>query len=359
MKCGIIGLPQVGKTSLFRILTHVAAEPSHRHAPAEHIGVATVRDERLSRLAKLFSPLKVTPATVEYVDVAAIGAETLKETAYLANLRMMDALAHVVRVFASETVPHVKGSLDPRRDIAAVELDLIVSDLGVVENRLAKLEKDRKKGKTAELDREQTLLERAQQWLETEKPLRDAEWTEQEEKELRGFSFLSQKPMLLVLNVGEEHAARMEEMLQSAGLDASRLSPHTQATVICGSLEAELAMMPETEAAEFARSYGLEGSGTERLTRATLDLLDLIVFFTVGEKECRAWPLRRGGTALQAAGVIHSDIEKHFIRAEVVAWDQLLEAGSLAAAKQRGVLRLEGKEYPVQDGEIVHIRHSG
>jgi hypothetical protein len=359
MRCGIIGLPQVGKTSLFRTLTRTAAEDSHRRAEAQHVGVATVPDPRLDRLAKRFQPAKVTRAAFEYVDVAAIGQDTLKETTYLKNLREVDALMHVVRLFAEESVPHVKGGIDPQRDISGVELDLVLSDLGVVENRLARLEKDLKKIKNPTLEREQALLEKARQWLETGKPLREAEWTEQEKRDLRGFAFLSQKPMLIVLNVGEQDAGRMEEVVRSAGFDPEALRPNTLATAVSGKLEAELALMSEAEAAEFSKSYGLAESGTERLTRATFALLGLIVFFTVGEKECRAWSIRRGATAVEAAATIHSDFEKHFIRAEVVPWDQLLEAGSLAAARQKGVLRLEGKDYVVQDGEICHIRHSG
>lgn len=359
MRCGIIGLPQAGKTSIFRVLTHAPQAESHHGKDAQRVGIARVPDKRLDQLVPLFSPKKTVYATVECVDVAPIGEDTLRETAYLAALKQTDALLHVVRVFADETVPHVKSSIDPARDVADVDLELILTDLGVIENRLARIEKDRKKSQNAELAREQELLARAKQVLEENRPLRAEAWTEEEKKRLRGFAFLSEKPMLLVFNVGEDQAARGDEILNDPQLKPLCSRPGTLAVAVCAKLEAELAMLSEAEAADFLASYGLREPGRDRLVRAAHALLGLIVFFTVGEEECRAWSIRRGATAQQAAGVIHSDLEKHFIRAEVIRWDELLEAGSLAAARQKGTLRLEGKDYIVQDGEIVHIRHSG
>ena len=359
MRCGIIGLPQVGKTSIFRVLTHAAAPESHRYGEAQHIGVVEVPDQRLDQLAQLFSPGKITHATVEYVDVAALSQDTLKETAYLTQLRQEDALFHVVRCFTDDAVPHVKGSVEPQRDIRDVELDLLLSDLGVIENRLVKLEKDRKKIQDKELELELALLEKARQWLEGENLLRTASWTDEERKRLRGFALLSEKPMLIVLNLGEEQWSDRERMLQEPALQTLGQRALTQLIAVCGKLEAELAQLPDAEATEFLASYGLTEPGRDRLIRATHEILGLISFLTVSEKECRAWSIPRGSTALQAAGAIHSDLEKHFIRAEVIEWEKLLEAGSLAAARQKGTLRLEGKDYVVQDGEMVHIRHSG
>jgi ribosome-binding ATPase len=356
MKCGIIGLSQAGKTSIFRVLTHAPAAESRQ---AQQLGIARVPDSRLDQLARLYTPKKTTYATVECVDVAAIGKDTLRETAYLTALKQTDALLHVVRTFPDETVPHVKGSVDPVRDISDVDLELILTDLDVIENRLARIEKDRKKLQSPELGREQELLERAKKVLDDNRPLRSEEWTEAERKQLRGFTFLSEKPMLIVFNVGEGEAARGDEMLNHATLKPLWNRPGTLAVAVCAKLEAELAMMSEEEATEFLASYGLKEPGRVRLVRAAHALLGLIVFFTVGEEECRSWNIRRGSTAQQAAGAIHSDLEKHFIRAEVIPWDQLLEAGSMAEARQRATLRLEGKEYIVKDGEIVHIRHSG
>jgi len=359
MKTGIIGLPQVGKTSLFRILTKAKIE-DRGFSRQEHIGVARVPDQRLDKLSDLYSPKKTTYASVEYVDVAAIGQEALKETAFLASLRQVDALIHVLRAFEEESIPHV-GPIDPLRDIKNVEFDLMISDLTQVEKRLERLEKDLKKGRTSELENEQALLIRSKEALEKEQPLRELEMTPEEKKLIRGFMFLSQKPVLYVLNIGE--SATLGDDLAAAvsrfKLDEVAHRPNAGATAICGKVEAELAEMDDEEAAEFLASYGLHESGLVRLIRKSYELLGLISFFTAGEDECRAWTVPVGSKAPQAAGAIHSDLEHHFIRAETIRWDSLLEAGSEAAARSRGTLRLEGKEYIVQDGDVMHIRHSG
>jgi hypothetical protein len=359
MKTGIIGLPQVGKTSLFKILTKAKLE-ERGHSRQEHIGVARVPDERLDKLSALYSPKKTTYAAVEFVDVAAIGQEALKETAFLTSLRNVDALIHVLRAFEDDSIPHV-GPVDPLRDIKNVEFDLMISDLTQVEKRLERLEKDLKKGRTSELEREQALLLRSKEALEKEQPLRELEMTAEEKKLIRGFMFLSQKPVLYVLNIGES-------MTLGADLDAAvsrfRLEDPAQrlnagATAICGKVEAELAEMDDEEAAEFLGSYGLHESGLARLIRKSYELLGLISFFTAGDDECRAWTIPLGSKAPQAAGAIHTDLEHHFIRAETIRWDSLLAAGSEAAARAKGTLRLEGKEYVVRDGDVLNIRHSG
>lgn len=361
MKTGIIGLPQVGKTSLFKILTKAKLEAGGYSNPREaHIGVAKVPDERLDKLAALYNPKKLMHVSVEYVDVAAIGAEALKETAFAASLREVDALAHVVRAFDDPAIAHV-GAIDPLRDIKNVDFDLIVSDLGQVEKRLERLEKDLKKQKTAELEREFELLQRAKTHLETEKPLREMLMSAGDKKRVRGFMFLSEKPILYVLNVSESSdlGRDLEEAVKKYKLQEVAARPNAGATAICGKVEAELADMPDEEAAEFLSSYELKESGLTRLIRKSYELLGLISFFTVGEDECRAWTVERGSRAQNAAGAIHSDLEKHFIRAETIHWDTLLEAGSEAVAKSKGTLRLEGKDYIVQDGDVMHIRHSG
>jgi GTP-binding protein YchF len=361
MKTGIIGLPQVGKTSLFKILTKAKlAERGYSNPREEHIGVARVPDERLDKLSALYSPRKTTYATVEFVDVAAIGQEALKETAFLTSLRNVDALIHVLRAFEDDSIAHV-GPIDPLRDIKNVEFDLMISDLEQVEKRLERLEKDLKKGRTGELEREQALLRRSKEALEKEHPLRELEMTPEEKKLIKGFTFLSQKPILYALNIGE--SATLGDDLESAisrfklGDVAHR--PNAGATAICGKVEAELAEMDEAEAADFLESYGLRESGLVRLIRKSYELQGLISFFTAGEDECRAWTVPAGSKAPQAAGAIHSDLEHHFIRAETIRWDGLLAAGSEAAARALGTLRLEGKDYIVQDGDILHIRHSG
>ena len=359
MKAGIIGLPQVGKTSLFKILTK-AQIAEHVNPREAHIGVAKVPDDRLDRLAAQCNPRKLVHASVEFVDVAAIGQEALKETAFLGNLRNVDALLHVVRAFENDAVPHV-GEIDPLRDIKNVDFDLMVSDLGQIEKRLERLQKDLKKAKTAEIEREHELILRCKGWLETEKPLREMEMTVDDKKRIRGFMFLSEKPMLYVLNISESSqlGKDLEEAAAKFNLTEVASRPNTGATAICGKVEAELAEMSDADAADFLSSYGLTESGLTRLIRKTYELLGLISFFTVGEDECRAWTIERGTKAQQAAGAIHSDLEHHFIRAETIHWDQLLEAGSEANARAKGTLRLEGKEYLVKDGDVMHIRHSG
>lgn len=361
MKTGIIGLPQVGKTSLFRILTKAhLSEHAYSNPREAHVGVAKVPDDRLDRLAAMYSPKKLTHASVEYVDVGAIGQEALKETAYLGHLRTVDALAHVVRAFEDASIPHV-GTIDPLRDIKNVEFDLMVSDLGQIEKRLERVEKDLKKMRTAELEKEFDLLGRAKAHLETERPLRELEMTPEDKKRFRGFMFLSEKPMLYVLNISEstELGKELEEAIAKFKLTEVASRPNSAASAICGKVEAELAEMSDEDAAEFLSSYGLKESGLVRLIRTTYRLLGLISFFTAGEDECRAWTIPVGTRAQQAAGAIHSDLEKHFIRAETIRWDQLLEAGSEANARAKGTLRLEGKDYIVQDGDVMHIRHSG
>ena len=359
MKTGIIGLPQVGKTSLFRILTK-ANLSQHANPREAHVGIAKVPDDRLDRLAALFNPQKLTHASVEYVDVGAIGQEALKESGYIGHLRNVDALAHVLRAFDDPAIPHV-GPIDPLRDLKNVEFDLMVSDLGQIEKRLERVEKDLKKMRSAELEHEFDLLKRAKAHLETEKPLREMEMSPEDKKRLRGFMFLSEKPILYVVNIGEstELGKELSQAVQRHKLEEAASRPNAAATAICGKVEAELAEMSDADAAEFLASYGLQESGLTRLIRTTYHLLGLISFFTAGEDECRAWTIPANTRAQPAAGAIHSDLEKHFIRAETIRWDHLLQEGSEANARAHGKLRLEGKDYIVQDGDVMHIRHSG
>jgi len=358
MKSGIIGLPQVGKTSLFTILTKAHVE-AHGGREA-HIGVAKVPDERLDKLAALYNPRKTIHASVEYADVAAIGQEALKDTAYATALRNVDTLVHVLRAFDDPAVPHV-GAIDPARDARNVEFDLMVNDLGQIEKRMERLVKDLKKIRSPELEKEHELMIKSKEQLERERPLRELELGPEDRKRLRGFMFLSQKPILYVLNVGEsaDLGSELEQAVEKYGMKEIASHPNAGATAICGKVEAELAEMDDASAAEFLSSYKLNESGLVRLIRKTYELMGLISFLTVGEDECRAWTIPRGTRAVEAAGAIHTDLEKHFIRAEVIHWDALLEAGSEANARARGTLRLEGKDYIVKDGDVVHVRHSG
>lgn len=359
MKTGIIGLPQVGKTSLFKILTKAKVE-DRGYSREAHLGVAKVPDDRLAKLSALYDPKRIMYAVVEYADVAAIGQEALKETGFLTALRNVDALIHVLRAFEDASIPHV-GEIDPLRDIKNVEFDLMLSDLTQIEKRLERLEKDLKKMRTTDLEKENALLLRCKESLEAEKPLRELEMSSEEKKLIRGFMFLSQKPILYTVNISESTTlgADLEAAVSKYKLEEVASRPNAGATAICGKVEAELTEMDDEEAAEFLSAYGLTESGLHRLIRKSYELLGLISFFTVGEDECRAWTVPVNSRAQEAAGAIHSDLEKHFIRAETIHWDTLLAAGSEAVARSQGTLRLEGKDYQVQDGDVMHIRHSG
>jgi len=355
MQTGIIGLPQVGKTTLFRILTRAHVES--KGGQPTHVGIAKVPEPRLEELAKLYHPKKITYATVQYVDLAGVQAERMRES--LASLRDVDAIAHVIRVFDDPSVPHAAGSIDPVRDAANLDLELILSDHDQIVKRLDRLEKDLKKKRDPLLEHEKIVLEKCKAHLEAERPLRELQLTPEERKTTSGFLFLSQRPMLYVLNLGDEEAAEMNRAVERHHLAALEARPNTAVVAVCGRLESELAEMDEAEAAEILASYGLKEPGLDRLIRATYDLMGLISFFTGGEPEVRAWTIRKGTTALKAAGEIHSDIEKGFIRAEVVRCQDLLDAGHMATAKERAQVRLEGKEYVVQEGDVILFRHSG
>ncbi len=356
MKTAIIGLPMVGKTSLFTILTGVHQE-TRIGSTAARTGVAKVPDDRLEALARLFEPNKVTHATVEYVDMPSISKENLRDPSYVASLRVVDAFAHVLRLFADETVPHEKGSVDPARDLEDVETELILSDFVVVEKRMERLDKDRKKIRNPEFDKEFELLERCKAALEENRPLRQLEFEPDDEKRIRGFQFLSQKPMLYVLNLGEADAGKLHDREKEYREGALAGRAHTAVTAVCGKIEAELAELPRDEQQDYLASYGLQESGLERLISATYSLLGLMSFLTAGEDECRAWTIPMHSTAVKAAGAIHSDFEKKFIRAEVVNWKTMIDLGGYSGARDKGQLRLEGKEYIVKDGDVLVIRH--
>jgi GTP-binding protein YchF len=355
MQTGIIGLPQVGKTTLFRILTKAHVEA--KSGQAARVGVAKVPEPRLGELATLYDPRKITYATVQYVDLAGVQKERMRES--LASLRDVDAIAHVIRVFDDPTVPHSEGSIDPLRDATNLDLELILSDHEQITKRLERVDKDLKKKRDPLLELEKAVLEKCKVHLEAEKPLRELELTPEERKPIGGFLFLSQRPMLYVLNLGDDEAAEMDKAIEKHKLAALQGRKNTAVVAVCGRLEAELAEMEEKEAAELLASYGLKEPGLNRLIRATYDLMGLISFFTADEPEVRAWTIRKGASAVKAAGEIHSDIEKGFIRAEVVRCEDLLAAGSTAAAKEKAQVRLEGKEYVVQEGDVILFHHSG
>jgi len=358
MRTGIIGLPGVGKTSLFRILTraHVDAKAARE---AIHVGVARVPDARLEPLAALYKPKKITHASIEYVDVVGLARDKARDSALLVEMRQVDALVTVVRLFEDAANPHPAGSLNALRDLDSVEVELMLHDLEQIVRRLERLEKDLKKKREAHLEREQAVLFRCKASLEAENPLRGLELTAEEAKLISGYMFLSRKPMLCAVNLGDEEAAQISSAVERHGLAAIAAKPQVAVVPFCGRIEAELAEMEEAEAAELMASYGLAEAGRDRLIAATYSLLGLMSFLTAGEPEVRAWMIRRGATALEAAGAIHSDIARGFIKAEVVSFEHLIAAGSVAAARERGQVRLEGKEYVVQDGDVILFRHSG
>jgi GTP-binding protein YchF len=352
MRLGIIGLPQSGKTTIFNALTrgHQPVTTSGGRFDV-HTAVVDVPDARVDQLSRLFKPEKTIYAKVTYADIAGLDGSAGGGISgpLLNQLAQMDGYLHVVRCFDDPNAPHPAGSVDPRRDIAAMDAELLLNDLIAVERKRDRLEEERKKGggrEKALIEREMVLFERLNEVLSQEIPLRDVDLTEEEEKTLSGYGFLTRKPVLLVLNLGEGQAA--------PELDY----PHRRSAAVAlqGKLEMEIAQLPEEEALVFLEEYGIAEPSLNRVINRSYDLLGLISFFTVGPDEVRAWTIPQGASALQAAGAIHTDLQKGFIRAEVIAWDELVALGGLAEAKAKGRLRLEGKEYLLKDGEIMHVR---
>jgi ribosome-binding ATPase len=351
MKLGIIGFPGSGKTTLFGLLTGAGSVASRRGARGElHVGVARVPDERVARLAALFKPERVVYASVDVVDLGGFERGE-RQSLDVVELRNADGLLHVVRGFPS---PQLGAAPDPAREIAALEEELILADLEVVERRLQKLGPGLKRKPTEAEQREHAVLERLPGGLEQAMPLRAQGLTTEEARLVRGFGFLSLKPILHCLNLAEADIPQREAIL--SGLAAASGRPGTLIGWMSAAVEAEVAALPAEEQAGFLESLGLPEPALHRVIRDAYALLGLISFFTVGEDEVRAWTIPAGASALEAAGAVHSDIARGFIRAEVVSWVELLEAGSLAEARRRGILRLEGKEYPVKDGEMCHFR---
>jgi GTP-binding protein YchF len=322
-----------------------------------------VPDARLDRLTAMYNPRKRVPATVEFADLAAVGgtsgAKTLVDVVAYKNA---DALVHVIRAFEDASVPHPSGSINPARDAQAMEDELILADLGVAERRLERIEKDLKKGRSTELEQERDLVQRCKEALEHGTPLRALQLTGDDLKRLRGFQFLSAKPLLLVINLDEADVAEVGSDLSRAagktGLTAFLAHASTRAVALCAKIELEISQLEGADAKAFLSDLGLTESGLDRVIRTSYDLLGYISFFTVGEDECRAWSIARGTPAQLAAGEIHSDISRGFIRAEVVAYDALIGRGTMAACRDHGEVRLEGKEYVVQDGDIINFRHA-
>ncbi|MBM3266583.1 MAG: redox-regulated ATPase YchF [Candidatus Sericytochromatia bacterium] len=348
MRLGIIGWPQVGKTTVFNALTRSSARTGTFGAAAGAPNQAIVRvpDTRVDTLSGMFNPKKTTYATVEYVDLPGFERGKGKESdAFLSHARKVDALVHVVRAFADEAVPHPEGSLDPARDLRLMEEELILADQMTVEKRIEKLAAEAKRGKKPENAAEPAALEKCLRALEDVQPLRTVAFSADEELAVRGFTFLSQKPLLVLLNIGEDQLAAPPALAADAPVLA-----------VCGKLEEELAQLSDDDAAALMSEYGIAESSLVRMIQASYDMLGLMSFYTTGEDEVRAWTIRKLSPAVEAARTIHSDIARGFIRAEVVTYPDLVELKTFARAREVGKLRLEGKEYVLQDGEIVHFR---
>lgn len=359
MQIGIVGLPNSTKTTIFNALTRSQAATSAFSTGQVEVNTAIVQvpDPRIDRLSAMFNPRKTTYARIQYNDIAGLkagmGRDGTLSGGLLNAIAQNDALLHVVRAFEDDNVPHPEGTVDPARDLAALDFEFIFTDLNIVERRMERLARDLgKRGAypTRQADQEEfDLLMRIKENLEQEIPARDLDLTPEEEKRLRGFQLLTLKPTLVVLNVGEKGLADPAHYVDYR---------HRRTAVIClrGQLEMEIAQLEGEEAEMFLREYGISEPGLNRLIRLSYDLLGLHSFFTVGEDEVRAWTIRKGATAVEAAGVIHSDLARGFIRAEVVAYDDLIAAGSMAEARKAGKFRLEGRDYVVQDGDIMNIR---
>ena len=309
----------------------------------------------------MYNPRKRVPATIEFTDIIAAGRTSAAALVDVAGYKNADALVHVVRAFRDEAVPHPAGSVDAARDARAMEDELILADLGLVERRRERLDKDLKKTRTAEVERERDLIVRCQTALESGQPLRAFDLPADDRRRLRGFQFLSAKPLLVVINLDEAdvaHAAKVEMAAAATGLTQFVSRAAVKAVPVCAKIELEIAGLEPNDAKAFLLDLGLHESGLDRVIRASYDLLGYISFFTVGDDECRAWSIPRGTLAQEAAGEIHSDIARGFIRAEVVTYDALIARGSMVACKEHGEVRLEGKDYIVKDGDVINFRHA-
>jgi ribosome-binding ATPase len=357
---GIIGLPQSGKTTVFNALTGGKADTTS-HAQdglAPHIGVVKVPEPRLWVLNDMFHPAKVVPVEAKYLDISASVKGLAQDKGFggrlLNQLSAVDTIFGVVRAFKDDSVPHPQVTLDVGRDIGTLNLELVFSDLAIIERRLEKLEDSLKAAKPQDrpvIQQEKEILLHIKAELESDKAIRELELEPSAVKIINNYQLLTAKPLLVVVNIGEEQLSQAVAM--EAELNTKYARKNSRIIALCGKLDMELAYMEENEAKEFRKDYGLKESGLESAIKASYELSDMISFFTVGEDEVRAWPIRRGLNAQKAAGKIHSDFEKGFIRAECIGYETLISCGSLAEARKKGLLRLEGKEYIVKDGDIL------
>ena len=359
LEVGIVGLPNVGKSTLFNAITKAGAEAAnYPFCTIElNVGVVAVPDNRLEVLTKLYSSKKTTPASVRFVDIAGLVKGASKGEGlgnkFLEHIRQVDAIAHVVRCFEDENITHVADTIDPLRDIDTIQTELCLADLDVVDKRLAKVAKLLKSGsKEAKLESE--ILERVKNSLNEAKPARSLNLTDDELFIIRDANLLTLKPTLYIANVAEDDLTAENDYVKKVRELAAQ--EDAQVVVICAKVESEIAELDADEAKEFLADLGLESSGLDRLIHAAFDLLGLMTFLTAGADECHAWTIKKGTPAVKAAGKIHSDIERGFIRAEIVNYDDLIKLGSVTAARDKGLVRLEGKDYIMQDGDVTYFR---